>query len=138
MIETKFFDSLPADSASIREEVFVKEQGFTDEFDSADDTALHLVVYLNGLPVATGRLIINDGTYACGRIAVLRKYRNMKLGSLVMSELENVAKQRGAKLLSLSAQCAAQGFYESCGYTASGSVYLDQHCPHIHMEKSLC
>lgn len=35
----------------------------------------------------------------------------------------------------LSAQVQAQGFYEKLGYVASGEPYLDEHCPHIHMEK---
>ena len=45
--------------------------------------------------------------------------------------------KRGAKKASLSAQVQAQGFYESCGYTAEGDTYLDEHCPHIHMTKTL-
>ena len=31
----------------------------------------------------------------------------------------------------------ARPFYEKLGYWASGEEYLDEYCPHIHMEKEL-
>ena len=54
-----------------------------------------------------------------------------------MKLLEEKARELGAERLALSAQCRVREFYEKSGYTASGEVYLDQFCPHIHMEKSL-
>ena len=43
----RIFDRLPLEAVRIRTEVFIDEQGFKDEFDEIDDTAIHLVLYNN-------------------------------------------------------------------------------------------
>ena len=42
----RVYHTLPGDAVTIREEVFMKEQGFHDEFDETDRTAAHLVLYI--------------------------------------------------------------------------------------------
>lgn len=131
---------LPRDAAAIREDVFMKEQGFQNEFDDIDARAFHVVVYLDGAPMGTGRLFTDDENGKCwtvGRIAVRREARKHHIGKHIMLSLEEQCKAVGGERIQLSAQCQAQPFYEKCGYTASGEVYLDEHCPHIHMEKAL-
>ena len=39
------YDSLPDEAVEIRENVFVKEQGFEKEFDEIDEKAIHLVMF---------------------------------------------------------------------------------------------
>lgn len=140
MISHKFYSVLPEEAKLIRNEVFVEEQGFRDEFDDNDKKCLHIVLFDNDIPIATGRIfpeIENKKTYTAGRIAVRKSHRGKKIGAEVMGLLESKAKEQGAKILVVSAQCRAQGFYEKMGYTASGEVYLDEYCEHIHMEKEL-
>lgn len=140
MTEKRFYNELTDDIRSIREAVFVAEQGFHDEFDEQDEKSFHLVVFYNGKAVATGRVFRSndkDGFFTIGRVAVLKDYRNLHLGYKVMEFLEEKAKAEGAVKTELSAQCRAQEFYIKCGYKSFGEVYYDQHCPHIHMEKSL-
>ena len=36
-----------------------------------------------------------------------------------------------------SAQVQAAGFYKKLGYVQVGDEYLDEHCPHVNMEKPL-
>ncbi|WP_297421712.1 GNAT family N-acetyltransferase [Clostridium sp.] len=79
----------------------------------------------------------NNSIFIIGRVAVLEKYRKLQLGSKIISELESIAKTLGGITIELSAQCKAQGFYEKLGYVASGEIYLDEFCEHIHMEKQL-
>lgn len=43
----------------------------------------------------------------------------------------------GGKKAVLSAQCRVKHFYESLGFSASGDVYYDEYCQHVHMEKLL-
>ena len=63
-VKCRFYDSLHPDCRMIRETVFVKEQGFENEFDRIDAKALHLAVYAGEVPVATGRLFSdNDCDY---------------------------------------------------------------------------
>lgn len=137
-----FVKGLPQDAHDIRQAVFVQEQGFNgqSEFDSIDPDAFHAVLYLDGKPAGTGRLFPSDSSpdaFIVGRLAVYPQYRKLHLGSEILSFLEQKAKESGASKIALSAQCQAQGFYEKCGYTASGDTYLDEFCPHIHMEKML-
>lgn len=91
------------------------------------------------LPAAVARLFAQqDSTaYTVGRIAVLPQCRGLHLGNHILEEAEQCAKRLGAKRLVLSAQCRVQPFYEKNGYIASGGVYFDEFCPHIHMEKML-
>jgi len=126
------------DAKKIREEVFIKEQGFINEFDDIDDVAYHIVLYKNGVAVATGRLFSEDN-YTCkiGRVAVLKAYRKQHFGELIIKNLEEKAKELGAKQIHLSAQVQAKGFYKKLNYKCIGGVYLDEECLHILMAKSL-
>lgn len=56
----KEYDYLPEDAIKIRNEVFVKEQGFNNEFDDIDNIAKHLLVYENEQPVSTCRIQFNN------------------------------------------------------------------------------
>lgn len=134
----KFYKEIPKEAAEIRTEVFVDEQGFEEEFDEKDRECLHIVLFCGGVPAAVGR-IYKDGekAYAAGRIAVRKQFRGQKLGAEIMRLLEEKARELGAERMWVSAQCRAREFYEKSGYTAEGEVYLDQFCPHIHMEKPL-
>lgn len=141
-IEKQFFTELNDDLRSIREVVFVEEQGFTDEFDDVDidNISFHLLLSIEDKPVATGRLYQKDpfrDVYIIGRLAVLSDYRGLNLGSIVLTALEEKAKVCGASAIELSAQCRVQGFYEKHGYVTVGETYLDGDCPHIMMFKDL-
>lgn len=131
---------LSSDSPAIkiRKTVFVEEQGFQEEFDTLDETAYHLVLYLENQPVATGRLLLltpQEGKI--GRVAVLKPYRKQHFGAQIISALEEKAVSLGISKILISAQVQAQGFYEKLGYIAYGDVYLEEHCPHVSMEKIL-
>ena len=54
-----------------------------------------------------------------------------------LHELEKKARELGYPKAKLSAQVSAMGFYEKNGFQAYGEEYLDEFCPHIHMEKRL-
>ena len=47
------------DAYAIRREVFINEQKVSpeEEFDNLDDRAFHLIIYDDGVPAATGRLV---------------------------------------------------------------------------------
>ena len=127
------------DAKIVRQAVFVEEQGFQNEFDATDAAAWHVVLYEDGVPVATGRTFPkgDGGTYLIGRVAVQKAYRGKGLGEKVMLELEKKLRELGAEKAELSAQVQAQGFYKKLGYRSYGEVYMDEHCPHIAMGKDL-
>ena len=126
-----------ADALSVRIAVFVVEQGIPreEEIDDDDDHAVHCVGYLEGVPVAAGRLVVT-GTYGkVGRMAVLKEHRGKRLGAEVLAALEREGMARGVPLFRLSAQLSARGFYDRAGYVAVGDVYDEIGIPHIAMEK---
>lgn len=49
-MEIKIYNQLPDEAKEIRLEVFVKEQGFEEEFDDIDETAAHIVLFDGSFP----------------------------------------------------------------------------------------
>ena len=137
-IKADLFDTLPPAARKIRQEVFVDEQGFTEEFDDLDTRSRHILVSVNGKPVATGCVYPEeDGTWHIGRVAVRKEYRHQGLGTCVMRALETTARAAAARRIVLGAQDHAVPFYKKLGYTISSGSFLDQDALHWHMEKLL-
>ena len=119
MVEAKFTFGIPEDAKTIREEVFVKEQGFSleSEFDEHDQHSWHVVLYLDGYPISTGRAFPeNPELFRIGRIAVRKAFRGQKIGTYTMKFLETKAKTLGGRRLVLGAQLDKARFYETLGY----------------------
>lgn len=139
MIKVQITSELPQCAKDIRQQVFIKEQGFINEFDDIDKCAWHLVVYDEETPLACCRFFRGDtpNEFIIGRLAVLKEHRGKQLGALMIKEAEKYIKSIGGEKLSLSAQLRVKEFYEKQGFTASGDTYFDEYCEHIHMEKAL-
>lgn len=137
----KKFDFLCREAWEIREEVFVREQGFQKELDEIDERAVHLVFYddCGGRhPVAVCRFYEEEGgVYHIGRIAVIKSCRGKHMGSRILRTAEELIVSQGGCKAVLAAQTRARGFYEKNGYAAVGEVFDDEGCEHIRMEKTL-
>lgn len=135
----KIFDGIVPEAREIRETVFIKEQGFQNEYDEIDQIAKHIVIYDGEKAVATCRIFWCDeeNSHHIGRIAVLKEYRGTGLGGLIMSEAEKLTKSMGGKTLKLGGQIRAAGFYDKIGYERCGEEYLDEGYPHIPFVKYL-
>lgn len=135
----KSFESLTEDAKQIREEVFVEEQGFQQEFDATDSEAVHLVWYEAGEAAATCRYYAGEekGIYWLGRLAVRRKFRGRHIGGKILSAAEEEICRKGGTAIHLSSQVRAKEFYVKCGYHAMGEEYMDEYCPHVEMKKKL-
>ncbi|MFW2544324.1 GNAT family N-acetyltransferase [Primorskyibacter sp. 2E107] len=124
------------DCFDIRRTVFIEEQGFSeeDEWDDLDATSIHLLISDGGRPLATARLLVQDGVGKIGRICVLKEGRGKGLGAmLVRYGLEHFRDDPDVTLVKLGAQVHALGFYEKLGFTAFGPEYLDGTVPHREM-----
>ena len=130
---------LPEEAKKIRSEVFVKEQGFYDEYDEFDDIAKHMVMYSNEEPISTCRIYYNSEkeSYIIGRVAVLKEWRGKNIGRRILNAAEEYIRENGGKSVMLSGQVRVAGFYEKLGYIKQGETYLDEGCPHIWMKKNL-
>lgn len=138
-METKRYDTLPAEAMDIRKEVFMEEQGFQNEFDEIDRRAVHLVLFDGEMPVGTCRVFRDEATGrdTVGRIAVRKPWRGKACGARLLGEAEGLVRQQGGRQLCLHAQVAAKGFYEKQGYQPWGEEDLDEGCPHVWMKKEL-
>ena len=135
----KDYNYLPEEAKKIRSEVFVKEQGFYDEYDEFDDIAKHMVMYSNEEPISTCRIYYNyeKESYIIGRVAVLKEWRGKNIGRRILNAAEEYIRENGGKSVMLSGQVRVAGFYEKLGYIKQGETYLDEGCPHIWMKKNL-
>ncbi len=136
---SKTFKGLPKEAKQIRQQVFIKEQGFKSEYDEKDDIATHIVIYDGDEAVATCRLyeIEPKGTYMFGRLAVKKELRGKGIGSMVMLEAQKFAAQNGGSCIVLHAQIGAKEFYNKVGFSEYGEVEYEQGRPHIWMKKQL-
>ena len=135
------------EALSIRRRVFIEEQGVPEalEIDAFDappalgTTALHVLVRVDGAPVATGRLLLesDDGHVHIGRVAVLAEQRGHGYGRVVMLALHDLARERGIEVVTLAAQLHAIAFYEKLGYVAHGPTFLDAGIVHRSMDLSI-
>ncbi len=124
----------------LRRDVFVKEQGFSEdgEFDAADATSTHIILRDSGVCVGTARYFYSDNLGKIGRICVARSHRGKGLGAaLVEFSVEQFKNAPNINQAYLGAQTQARAFYESLGFERQGDDFMDEHVPHIHMFKDL-
>ncbi|MBQ8287733.1 MAG: GNAT family N-acetyltransferase [Clostridia bacterium] len=138
-MEIRTYFSLPEEAKSIRITVFCEEQGFVEEFDDADNVAVHLVAFDGDTAIGTCRYYETEitGCYLIGRIAVCRSYRGRGIGGMLVRAAEAQIVSRGGTRAHIGAQVRAMPFYESIGYTPVGERYMDEHVEHQGMEKEL-
>lgn len=134
---TRTFSELPAAAKAIREEVFVREQGFAEEFDEIDAKAVHILLFFGQKAIGTCRFFQCGGAWLIGRVAVLREFRGKGCGKMLLQAAEQEMRKFGAISSSLHAQCRAMEFYARCGYSPCGEPFDEEGCPHILMQKLL-
>ena len=124
------------DICAIRYEVFVGEQNVPEELeiDGLDYEAKHVLAFIDEVPIGTGR-ILNDGHI--GRVAVLKNYRGLGIGKLIMKELIKWAQDISLKKVWLSSQWHAHSFYLDLGFVCAGEIYKEAGIDHIKMYRTL-
>ena len=139
-IEVNDYKHINKSFKNIREEVFIKEQGFEYEFDDIDYEATHFLLFVDNKPVGTCRLFFDKelNAYHLGRVAVKKEYRHLGVGSILLLEVEKYLCQLGVDSVILGSQITATDFYKKNGYVEYGDIYLDEGVEHIHMKKEIC
>ncbi len=140
-IEIGDWSLMQASAQAVRSAVFVHEQGIApeDEWDAADATALHAVLFdMNGQPVGNARLLQLSANLAkVGRMAVLKEARGQGYGARLLQALLLEARRRGNKEVRLSAQRTAEHFYAAHGFVVEGEPFDEVGIEHIEMCLSL-
>ncbi|MFV0504068.1 MAG: GNAT family N-acetyltransferase [Lachnospirales bacterium] len=128
------YDNL-AEVHEIRRKVFINEQGVKEELelDGSDSDAIHLLLFYNTMPIGTGRLIMINGDYTLGRIAVIKEYRGKGYGRIIIENLIKKAISIGSREQYIHAQITAKAFYEKLGFKPQGNEYSEAGIRHITM-----
>ncbi|ACK69107.1 GCN5-related N-acetyltransferase [Gloeothece citriformis PCC 7424] len=126
---------------TIRTLVFQQEQGVAPEleFDGQDETATHLLAYLNDKPVGTLRIRqLQPEIVKIERLAVLKPARGQGIGKkLMISALTLVQKNPQIKQVTLNAQDYIKKLYETLGFEQIGDRFDEAGIPHVKMIKQL-
>jgi predicted GNAT family N-acyltransferase len=140
--EAELFQAL-----AIREVVFIEEQHVPEgiERDAEDANAYHVIAYQGGHAIGTGRLVMlpqpprdQPGTWGkIGRMAVLQAHRKARVGSKLLTALEDEARRRGCIGIVLHSQLYALEFYKRHGYEPVGAVFQEAGIDHLEMRKRL-
>lgn len=119
------------------QKVFMKEQGFENEFDDIDQISSHIVVFDETKPVGTCRFFKENNHYTIGRVAVLKEYRNQHIGNLLLKSAEKEIKRISGDVIVVHAQVRVSSFYEKQGYIQFGQIDDDEGVPHKWMKKRI-
>ena len=123
----------------LRSEVFVVEQECAyQDLDGKDFVAEHLMGYDGKHLMGTARILPVGAAYAdaisIGRITVGLRYRNQHLGQeLVTQAIARCRQLEPTRDILIGAQARLQGFYQSLGFIAEGTVYDEDDIDHITM-----
>ena len=130
------YESHTEDICAIRYEVFVDEQKVPEklEIDGLDNEAKHVLAFVDCVPIGTGR-ILSDGHI--GRVAVLKDYRGLGIGKLIMKELIKWAHDLSLEKVWLSSQWHAHSFYLDFGFVCVDEIYKEAGIDHIKMYRVL-
>ncbi len=71
------------------------------------------------------------------QMAVLNDLQGKGIGRALMNFAENLARDRGYKIVRMHARNNAVGFYEKVGYKVKGDQFIEITIPHFVMEKEL-
>jgi GNAT superfamily N-acetyltransferase len=71
------------------------------------------------------------------QMAVLNDLQGKGIGRALMYFAENLARDRGYKILSMHARKNSAGFYEKMGYKIASEEFTEVTIPHYVMEKQL-
>lgn len=122
---------------SVREAVFIREQGITpeQEWDGLDEGCRHvLVLSHHGAAIGCARMFTNGHI---GRLAVLPTWRKQKVGTAIIEAMLDYARAHDYPQVDVDAQIHAVPFYQGFDFVKEGEVFLDAGLPHIKMRLKL-
>ncbi len=80
---------------------------------------------------------MDPSTIKLRQMAVENSQQGKGIGATMMNFAENVARDRGYKVMAMHARKTATGFYEKLGYRVEGDEFQEVTIPHYLMKKKL-
>ncbi len=125
---------------AIRTQVFQIEQGVDPEieFDGKDETAEHLLAYLDNQPVGTARIrYLSPKTAKIERLAVLSTARGLGIGKELMEKAVEIAAQNDVEEVVIHAQDYVKRLHQKIGFEQVGERFDEAGIAHVKMLKRL-
>jgi predicted GNAT family N-acyltransferase len=79
----------------------------------------------------------DEDTIKFRQMAIAEELQGKKIGNLLITDAENISRDKGYKKVSLHARETAAGFYSKLGYAITSSLFTEVGIPHYVMEKEL-
>ncbi|MFT4854762.1 MAG: putative GNAT family N-acyltransferase [Algoriphagus sp.] len=136
----KIADQSDLDAAlEIRKQVFVIEQEVdpTKEYDEFEQSSVHFLARIDGIPVGTARWRFTSNGVKSERFAVLKEARGKGVGqALVKAVLDDIQADPLSKNKTkyLHSQLAAVPLYAKFGFKKVGDIFEECHILHYKME----
>jgi GNAT superfamily N-acetyltransferase len=130
-----------AQAVDLRFRVLHEPFGVTrdDEWHDDDPDSLHVVAVADDRVVGYARLILEEGgeTAQVRQVAVEPAWERRGIGSALVRDLVDEARDRGMRLVWLNARVTALPFYERLGFKATGEEFASPRTwlPHKRMER---
>ena len=122
---------------TIREEVFVKEQKASNEYDDYDlneNAACHFLLKYEGQCVGTARLRQRNGFIKFERICLLKGFRGKSLGEFLMLNLQQWAANKFSdSFFFMHAQTHCLEFYKKLDWKDFGKSFYEEGICHNYM-----
>ena len=115
------------ESQKLRNRVFTQEQHIPEDMerDELDAKSIHVIAAVDGHIVGTGRITFNGDTATISRVAVEKNYRRLGIGTRIIQELEDIAKHKQVKTVTLSSNFQSIPFYQTLAYTKKGAPFIE-------------
>jgi GNAT superfamily N-acetyltransferase len=124
----------------LRDDMLRRPLGLTFTQDELEDEKDNLLIgaFEDDIMLGCCMLVEEEpGTVRLRQMAVLNDLQGKGIGSALMQFAENLARDRGYKILTMHARKNAIGFYEKMGYRTKGEEFQEVTIAHYVMEKKL-
>ena len=124
----------------LRDDILRKPLGltFTPEELEKEKQNLHIAAYEDDQMLGCCMLVEEEPqTVRLRQMAVLNDLQGKGIGRALMNFAENIARDRGYKIVRMHARNNSVGFYEKVGYKIKGDQFIEVTIPHFVMEKEL-
>lgn len=112
---------------------FAQEQGRADTGDGFDALAIHLVIYDEDKPAASGRVFYDGAVFRIGKLVVREDLRGQGFGDLLVKLLILKAFEFSPNEVHVHSRASKTGFYEKYGFAPFGEPYDEDGEEHIPM-----